>query len=281
MKNRAFTLIELLVVISIIALLIGILLPALGAARKTARQMQNSTQTRGIHQGLVIFAQSNKGWYPGVIGSLGGSKTDDAFVDQGDIDTYLGGTTESGAHVGGRFAIMLEEGLFTPEYIVSPAEDPEAMVAPMTFVDWDPTKSTGFNKAFHSYALPEIAENSSNGKVPNGSRYKEWHETMNSQSVVVSDRLTTALYGTPIDNSDPDTHRSLWSTDAGIGGDWGGSITYNDGHSAYNPSSTLENTNVNGVNNPIDNIFSNVPITSGATNTDNVKMIWRGWNVTN
>ena len=61
--ERAFTLIELLVVISIIALLIGILLPALGAARKTARSLVCSSNARSIALANTIYAVDNADFY--------------------------------------------------------------------------------------------------------------------------------------------------------------------------------------------------------------------------
>ncbi|MAY74032.1 MAG: hypothetical protein CMJ31_04760 [Phycisphaerae bacterium] len=62
--GRGFTLIELLVVIAIIALLIGILLPALGKARDSARQLQDLTQVRGMGQSMTFYANDERGWYP-------------------------------------------------------------------------------------------------------------------------------------------------------------------------------------------------------------------------
>jgi len=75
MKTKGFTLIELLVVIAIIAILMGILMPALGRVRKQARAV--ACQANLKHWGLIfkMYTDDNDGmfygaWSGGVLGHV-------------------------------------------------------------------------------------------------------------------------------------------------------------------------------------------------------------------
>lgn len=61
-SQRAFSLIELLVVIAIIALLVSMILPALGAARKAARTAACMSNLRQYGVGVAGYASDQKGW---------------------------------------------------------------------------------------------------------------------------------------------------------------------------------------------------------------------------
>ena len=68
-RQTAFTLVELLVVIGIIALLIGILLPALGKARAAANALKCAAQIRSLVQAMQLHAIDHRGFMP-LVGSI-------------------------------------------------------------------------------------------------------------------------------------------------------------------------------------------------------------------
>jgi len=120
-KRRAFTLIELLVVITIIAILMGILLPALSKAQESAKMETDKNVLRQVHAGWVGYSAGNEGSFP-----------IPAFIDRDPIDVDGQGTMAqvngSGLaawqynHQAAVYSASVMQNLFTPNELVSDSD---------------------------------------------------------------------------------------------------------------------------------------------------------------
>lgn len=237
-----FTLIELLVVIAVIALLIGILLPALGQARATARQVKDATQVRGVAQGLVVWAQLNREIYPRP-----------SLVDRNNA-TVSASEAPFKDNTGNILSLMLFNGLVTPGLLVSPAEVSDQIEVDMGYQDRLPSAALNPSRAVFDpgfAGVPVERGGSAGGSVrrlggeigftsyahsaPFGDREATWQATGESDQAIVSNR--GPLYG-----GEPGD----WFLAPGLFGrqsktlkihgnsiEWSGNVAYNDMRVVY------------------------------------------------
>lgn len=190
---RAFTLIELLVVIAIIGMLMSLLLPALGQARKTARQMKCSTNVRSIVQSMVLWAQNNSDRYP--LPTL---------VDKGESTVTLVYSDVEKNNTGNILSLMIYSGLVPPVMFKCPSEvsefvqvddeyeylEPQRAHIPRE-ASWDPgfagvpqENGTGGGCCRRSM----MSNNSYAHLPPFGGRGAKWMSTYNTNEAVFGDR---------------------------------------------------------------------------------------------
>lgn len=89
-KTRGFTLIELLVVVAVIALLMAVIIPALGKAKIYAQKVICKNDVRQQCLGIILYSNDNDSATPNFRGGAGGWMWDVSFHATNQLSEYAG-----------------------------------------------------------------------------------------------------------------------------------------------------------------------------------------------
>ena len=279
-KNRGFTLIELLVVISIIALLIGLLLPALSKAQQNAKETKDMAQIKQVHSGMLIFANSDKK----------GSLPIPGIVDRKGTTQGVGEEATQANNTRCLYSLMIAKEFFNPDLVAGPTETNPVVVemGKSGTPAYDMTKYQPAKDQYWDYAFGDkvsITQNQMNtttsmaktdfalGSTPvpqycNTSyvhnalwgirRDTQWKNTADSTKPLMGTRGLDPVIQNKKDDKAADNYAHNYATQLiGPKQDWNGNICFADNHmervlSFYPEGVTYEC----GGNNPTrDNIF--------------------------
>lgn len=199
-RLRAFTLIELLVVISIIAILVALLLPALQQARKTANVATCMTKVRQLGAAMRLYAYDHDGILMPV------DHSGDAYWYH-EMKPYIGKTA---------YADSLSE-----------TDDSSVNVCPETTIPADPEVSTYAGTATETWGLFSAAGSyGANLWLQPRGVYRNWfpkdqyYTTLDqvdktSDVPAFADSNWVGSWPEPFDTVPPDLNAGFWSTATG------------------------------------------------------------------